>query len=120
MLYKLEYINHRHGGITEIMLPGRRIVCDECNGTGRVLCDSLRGVAFSRDEMEPDFEDAYFRGDYDVQCDVCHGNNVILVPDEDQLTKRQRILWQSHTAREAEYQAELAHERRMRERGIQW
>lgn len=72
----------------EIELPAKRIVCTECDGTGAVLCDSLRGLALSADDMDPDFSEAYFDGNYDVCCRECNGKNVIDVVDEESLTPK--------------------------------
>jgi hypothetical protein len=57
-----------------------KVVCYTCHGSGKVLCDGLRGVAFTQsemDDMDDDFEDDYFGGRYDVGCPVCGGDNVV-------------------------------------------
>jgi len=68
----------------ELELPGKFEVCHDCHGEGRTLCDGLRDVAFSSDEMaeDPEFAEAYFRGDYDDECRSCGGKRVVAVPDE--------------------------------------
>lgn len=116
------YSNHRHGGETKITVPAKYEVCHECDGTGRVLCDGLRGVAFSSDEMheDPDFAEGYFRGDYDVHCDVCKGKRVELAPDEEKLTKRQKLLWALHQDEQNRIASERAYYKQCRERGIEY
>ncbi len=122
MKFKFIYVNHRHGAETEITVPGKYEVCDECHGTGAVLIDGLRGVAFSRDEMDedPDFREHYFGGDYDTACDVCGGKRVVMAPDPSYMTKRQLLLWTITEDRLHAEASELAYERSMRDRGIQW
>lgn len=53
-------------------------VCQDCGGAG---VQSLHGAAISRHEFDddPDFEEAYFRGDYDSPCKVCNGQRVVKV-----------------------------------------
>jgi hypothetical protein len=55
----------------------------------------MEGVAYTREEMldDPDFEEDYFGGKYDVRCLDCGGRNVIPVIDEDELTPSQRRLF---------------------------
>ncbi len=72
----------------EVELPATRIVCPSCNGSGTQLCDSLRGVAFSPEDMDPDFSQSYFGGDYDEQCSHCNGENVVLAVDEERVSQK--------------------------------
>lgn len=80
----------KNGNQFDVMLPAKRIVCPECEGSGRTLCAGLRGVAFSSEEMceDADFAESYFRGDYDVKCDCCNGENVILVVDCERISQK--------------------------------
>ncbi len=77
------------GDEVELVLPARWGVCDDCDGQGTTLRESLRG-AFTQSEFEEVFDDEesqaeYFRhgGIYDVQCKTCHGRTTVLVPDMD-------------------------------------
>ena len=117
MIYKFTHIT-RSGIEMEISVPGERIVCPSCNGSGTELCGGLKGAAFSADEMyeDPDFSEDYCGGKYDVACSECHGKNVVTAPDESRMSKRQMILWGKFCQNAAEYAAE----KRMRERGIQF
>lgn len=116
------YSNHRHGDTRSVTVPARFEVCPECNGTGKVLCDGLRGVAFSSEEMseDPDFSESYFGGHYDVQCDQCNGRNVVKVADEERMSKRQLLLWNLYQDQQSEREYSRSYERRMRERGVQY
>ena len=54
-------------------LPVKFEVCHRCDGTGSHIHPGVDGDGFTRREMHemgPDFEEKYFRGDYDVQCEV--------------------------------------------------
>ena len=80
-----------------LTLPACREVCPECDGTGTVLCEGMRGACYSVEEFQESFDEEeaeeYFRrgddprgpGRYDVVCTECHGRNVILVVDEDHI-----------------------------------
>lgn len=116
------YVGKRTGFEYTVKVPGKRALCPECDGRGTVLCDGLRGVAFSPEELFEDegFAEGYFRGDYDVACDVCSGEKVVVEPDEDRMTKRQLFLWQITRDRMAEAEAEARHYRALRDAGIEF
>lgn len=73
-----------------LRIRAKRIVCETCNGEGTVLRSSLRGVAFSPEEMDEDFRRSYFGGDYDEYCPECGGERVTLAPDLDVLPANMR------------------------------
>lgn len=104
----------RSGDEFEVELPSRKAVCPRCDGEGKHVNPSIDSHGITREEFDedPDFEEAYFRGDYDVTCYECKGANVVDEVDEDKLTKRQRLLYNRHI----EIQAEIATERRYQER----
>lgn len=122
IVFTFTYINHRHDGETKISVPGKFVVCEECDGTGTALIEGLRGVAFSAEEMDedPDFRENYMSGAYDTDCPTCRGLRVVMVPDKFRMTKRQRLLWDRTEHLRLQYESEMRHERSMRERGIQW
>lgn len=107
------FIIENEGGL-EIQLPATIIVCPRCRGTG-VHDPAGFSQGFSSDDFaeDPDFAEAYFRGRYDVQCEKCHGRNVVTIPDEDRMTDEQKTLWFKHCDDEASYRAEVEAERRM-------
>lgn len=100
-------IPHKGDEIT-VELPARMEVCDECEGHGTVLCEGLRGVAYTSEEFEERFAEEgrceYLRhgGRYDVACPQCHGRNVVPIVDEDSLTDDQRRMHQVFCDIEAE------------------
>lgn len=60
-------------------------VCGTCNGKGRYVNPNIDSHGISREEFDedPDFEEGYFRGDYDVTCVECSGLRVVLVPNNE-------------------------------------
>ena len=128
MKYKADicYEDDELGVVEEtIELPGKYEVCDRCNGTGVHDHPAFsNGITMQEFAEDPDFAESYFKGHYDVQCSVCHGLRVILVPDDfyadhpkfkdtfETFAKAQAYMW--------EIEAEKAHEQRLRERGIQF
>ena len=108
-----------------LTLPSHMVVCYDCDGHGTHLTPSMRSHAYTEEEIEESFSDedreAYFsRGSYyDVQCETCHGKNVIPEVDESRLDseqKRQYAEYNEHedarSAADAEYRAECEMERR--------
>ena len=103
-----------------VELPGKCIVCPRCNGSGSHVNPAIDGHGLSSEDFaeDPDFEEAYFSGRYDVRCEECHGNNVIEIVDEE-ACKRKLSWWKGmlrHIREEnarREYERESAYERRM-------
>lgn len=112
----------RSGWEFEIKVPAKRVVCPKCDGTGTTLCDGLYGVAFSSEEFfeDPDFASAYYGGHYDVKCDHCHGNNVVIDPDAERMTKRQKFLFEHFMDRTWNDRMEAAHYERLKRAGIEF
>jgi len=103
----------------EVKLPARYEVCPRCEGEGKHVNPAIDEHGISREEFEedPDFEEAYFRGDYDVACEECRGNRVIPVVDEAAakamgLNKELAAYYEMMSA-EAAYRDEREQERRM-------
>ena len=61
-------------------LPARYEVCDRCEGEGTHIADGIDSHGITREEFDadPDFEEAYFSGRYDVPCTECGGKRVVL------------------------------------------
>jgi DnaJ-class molecular chaperone len=120
--FEFTYSSKRTGFEYTIKVPGKFVVCEECQGSGRVLRDGLRGHAFSSEELFEDegFAEGYLRGDYDVKCDVCHGERLVLEPDESRMSKRQLFLWKITFERMADDMAEARHYRMLRNAGIEY
>jgi len=107
------------GDEVEIALPARYEVCETCEGRGQHVNRAIDGNGLSREDFDedPDFEEAYFRGDYDVACEECKGRTTVLVVDE-AACKAQGLqadleAYYEMRREEASHQAECAAERRM-------
>jgi hypothetical protein len=90
-----------NGDEVESTFPSVNEVCYECQGDGFVLCEGMRGHAYSTEAFADSFDDEeqeqYFRrgGMYDQVCDVCHGKNVIPIVDEEHLTETQKVEYEA-------------------------
>lgn len=58
-------------------------VCGTCNGRGEHVNPSIDAHGISREEFEedPEFEEEYHAGLYDVTCFECHGRTTVLEID---------------------------------------
>jgi hypothetical protein len=102
-------------------LPAVNEVCDRCEGFGTHLNPNIGQHAYSPEEFNEAFDDeesreAYFTrgGMYDVQCEECHGNKVILIVDESNLSPAQKEIYQQHSSRMDRRAEEEAADRRTR------
>jgi len=57
-------------------------VCSQCSGSGKVVRPEIDCGGLSQEDFydDPDFEEAYFSGRYDVTCPTCHGKRVEAIP----------------------------------------
>jgi hypothetical protein len=87
-------------------------VCDLCGGRGSHVNPSIDAHGVSREEFDddPDFEEGYWRGDYDVVCYECKGRNVVPTPDENDPNIE---VYNEDVQSHYEYMAEIEAERRM-------
>lgn len=115
-------LQHDDDSEEDFELPSKMEVCDDCNGETYVLCEGMRGVGYSREDFENDFDDEereeYFTrgGRYDVVCPTCKGKNVVPVVDLDHCTPEQKEIYQAWETQEEErgrWDAEDAATRRM-------
>lgn len=92
----------------EVELPAKFEVCSRCDGEGKHTNPAIDGNGISQEEFDqdPDFEEAYREGRYDVACERCGGKRVELVVDAAEC-KRQGL--------EKELKAYYQHRREMRE-----
>lgn len=92
-------------------------VCPRCEGKGVHDHPAFsNGISTEDFDADPDFEEAYWQGAYDVRCTECKGKRVVKVPDFDSLTQEEQEAWDDH----CKVQEELFHEQQMRERGIEF
>ena len=100
-------------------LPCHFVVCGRCKGEGAHTNPNIDGngiTAMEMDELGPDFEEAYFRGDYDVTCEECKGEKVVLEVNRNQAkhsSPEELKEYDEWAASEAETEAMYAAERRM-------
>jgi hypothetical protein len=112
------------GDEVEVSLPARYEVCPTCEGRGTHVNRAIDGHGLTREDFleDPEFEEGYFRGDYDVQCTQCEGNRVVAVVDEERFTDEMRAQWEQHCKSEEDYRRDWESERflRMAESGERW
>lgn len=90
-------------------------VCGTCNGQGKHVNPSIDCHGISQEEFDddPQFEEEYFSGTYDVECSECHGRTTSLAIDESK-TKREALkAAQDWWDEEDAYHRECEAERRM-------
>jgi len=99
-----------------LTLPARMEVCDLCGGTGSHTNPSIDAGGLSREDFDedPDFEEEYFSGRYDVPCKQCGSKNVIPVVNEDVLSKEQREEYNKYLEDESKRAQEEYHDRQTR------
>lgn len=88
-------------------------VCPTCQGKGSHVNRAIDGHGMTYDEMYDagtEFVEDYLGGTYDVPCEECKGLRVVLVANEDDPNY---AAYREDRQAEAEYQAQLAYERRM-------
>lgn len=66
-----------------IVFSGKVCVCETCRGRGSYVNPSIDSNGISPEEFreDPDFEEDYFSGVYDVECHECRGKRVSLELD---------------------------------------
>ncbi len=86
-------------------------VCGTCDGKGAHVNPGVDAHGLSREDFEedPDFEEDYFNGAYDVQCNECHGRRVVPEPVDEKVIEAVN----KKRSDEADYRAECEAERRM-------
>ena len=111
-------LHDRDGETTEVSLPGKYEVCSRCRGRGKIVNPAVEPHGISPEEFaeDPDFEEAYFSGVYDIPCPECGGKRVVPVPDVGACTYAQKRLlvserlWQRA---DSAYWAEVRAEQRL-------
>lgn len=75
----------------EFTVPAKYDVCSTCEGRGSHVNPSIDSHGLSREDFDedPDFEEDYRSGAYDVSCVECRGNRVVPVVDEARATKEE-------------------------------
>lgn len=96
-------------------LPHEKIVCPVCRGEGHHVNPSIDEGGLTAEDFaeDPDFEEAYFSGRYDVPCVECGGANVVDEIAWNRVDVETRESWYAWRDDEARYRAEAEAERRM-------
>ena len=105
------------GDEVEITMPCSFQVCNRCEGTGKIVNPEIEPHGITREDFDadPDFEEGYFSGRYDITCPSCKGDRVLPAIDLDKATAEQKAhykLYQKYRREEAEY-ADLCRIERM-------
>lgn len=107
------YITFYDDDDNELRIATTKEVCPTCRGEGKHVNRNIDGNGITADEWYNEWGDEeremYMTGGYDVVCEECKGENVIDVPDEDDVNfpayyKYMQEMW--------EMEAEMAAERR--------
>lgn len=87
-----------------LRLPARFEVCDLCNGKGTTVNPSIDAGGLSQEDFDedPDFEEEYFSGMYDIPCPQCRGKRVIPVINEAAMSKEQKAAYDEYTEEQQE------------------
>jgi hypothetical protein len=110
-------LSNNNGDEIEYELPAKNVVCDRCEGHGTHLNPSIGNHAYSSEEFYesfPDEEDReqYFArgGIYDVRCESCKGNNVVLIVDAEACESNTRLapIYSAWEKQEIEAEREMA------------
>lgn len=102
------------GAEVEHALPAKFELCSRCEGRGTHVNPAVDGNGITPEQFaeDPDFEESYFSGVYDVACERCHGNRVVPVVDESRCKPELLKAYNTQQKEEADYQAMCASERR--------
>jgi hypothetical protein len=80
--FKFKLFDDKTGEQVEHELPGKRVICAKCDGTGTHVnpnVDGPSGLSSEDFDEDPDFKRDYFAGVYDVTCTNCEGEKVVVI-----------------------------------------
>jgi len=65
-----------------VHLPTKFEVCGQCSGSGKVVNPQVDAGGLTYEDLheDPDFEERYFSGAYDITCPSCGGDRVEAIP----------------------------------------
>lgn len=104
-------------------LPAKLALCERCNGEGKHDHPAFSNGITSSEWDGPEWDDsreAYMRGAYDVICEVCRGERVETIVDEDSCVGELKSLLEAYyadLAQTAQDEASDRHIRRMENGG---
>jgi hypothetical protein len=99
-----------------LKLPAKLEICDLCGGKGKVVNPSIDAGGLSQDDFydDPDFEEEYFGGTYDIGCPQCSGKRVVPVVNYDGLNPEEKKEFDEYQREQAEIAEEEYNDRRTR------
>lgn len=99
----------------DVNLPVKLDVCPNCQGKGSHVNRNIDSHGITAEEFaeDPDFEEAYFSGVYDVPCDECKGLRVVEVVNRDACTPEILKEYDEQLQEDCDYQTQCAAELRM-------
>lgn len=102
----------KKGNAFEMELPAKHELCPRCEGRGSHVNPAIDENGINPQEFidDPEFEENYFGGLYDVACYECKGLRVITVPDKSRLTEKMKDRVERHEQIEADERTERAHQ----------
>ena len=103
-------------------LPATNEMCHRCDGFGPHTNPDIDGNGITASEWaewDESEKESYINGNYDVTCEKCHGNKVILVPDPSSMSTEQKDLfdqWKMQEDERAAFNYEWRREQEMESR----
>lgn len=97
---------NKDGFWSETEVPAKWVVCERCQGNGTHTNSLIDGNGLTDDCLDdPDFMAHYMSGGFDVRCEDCKGERVLLVMDEESLAAEYVADYQR--AQDASYQSRM-------------
>lgn len=61
------------------MTKSKWVVCPVCRGEGKTVNPDIDAHGLTREDFDedPDFQESYLRGDYDITCRACNGRTTV-------------------------------------------
>ena len=86
----LNYVKFKGQEAVMIQAPIHNALCPMCEGDGTVVNPSIDFNGLSNEDFydDPEFEEDYHSGRYDIQCPNCKGNKIIQTINYDQVNKK--------------------------------
>ncbi len=109
-----------NGDSCVVSFPAYYIVCPRCEGVGKHVDSSVEhpmgGITASEwEEAGEDFRHNYMNGLYDIQCECCKGEKVVLEIDENALSEDQKEDYKAYEKMQQEdYACRIAQEAELR------
>jgi hypothetical protein len=93
-----------------VVWPCKMVDCETCGGKGRHVDPRIDACGLSHEDFDedPDFEEGYFRGDFDVTCYECKGAKQVSAIDTDRMHPEDLAVYNEWLAWRDEMEADLA------------